>query len=215
MRHCSFMESWTAKLIFVLSAVPLAGCSRAKEEPRGFPCEDPGPVLIADKDTGFAFCTGGPVHRPKSQACPSKLPRSFECKIAPDDHSSCVTDADCSDSPDGFCQHNPPGSFPPGCGCAYGCTTDAQCGEGAICLCGDPVGRCAQASCTTDADCGGLLCASYTSNPGCDITAFACQNELDECMTDKDCMEGTQCTVLQSALEGAALRICSPPLCVF
>ena len=101
--------------------------------------------------------------------------------------------------------------FQPGCGCSYGCTTDAEYEEGRICLCGDPVGRCVQASCTTDADCGGLLCTSYTKDPGCNFTAFACQNELDECMTDKDCKEGTLCTLSAEGL----YRICSPPMCVF
>jgi hypothetical protein len=206
MLSCSFMKSWAAKLVFVLSAVPLAGCGRS------FPCEDPGPVQIANKDTGFAFCMNGPVHRPKIQACPTKIPRAGECKAPEGAFNGCSTDADCSDKPNSFCRADflsPGNAFKPGCSCAQGCTTDAECGEGKICLCGDPVGTCVEASCTSDADCGGLQCAKYTIGPGCNFTGFACQDPADECMTDLDCAEGTQCTITDDH------RFCSEPICNF
>lgn len=206
MRSCPWMEFRAAKLLFVLLAVPSAGCSRA----RTFPCDDPGPAQVAGKDTGFVFCTGGPVHRPKRQECPSKLPRATTCEATGENAgtSSCSTDADCKDAPNGFCRLGLPGP-PPTCGCGYGCTSDADCGEGNMCLCGDPVGKCVQASCKSDADCHGLLCTQYSFGPSCSIDGFACQNERDGCLIDDDCERGTPC------LFDGDHRSCSPPTCFF
>jgi hypothetical protein len=195
MRPHEISASRAARLFFVLLSLPLAGC--ATTEPQGFPCEDPGPVQIADKDTGFVFCTGGPVHRPKSQACPTKIPRASACTAPEDAQNACSSDADCNATPNGFCQipfFDSHAGFIPGCACVYGCSTDAECGEGRICLCGDPVGRCVQADCTSDADCHGLFCVESAFDNDCNSTGMACQSELDECLIDADCTSGSQCS---------------------
>jgi hypothetical protein len=96
----------------------------------------------------------------------------------------------------------------PGCYCQYGCTTDAECGQGAICLCGDPVGQCAAALCTRDDDCASdMLCSSYVATPGCGGTAFACQTPFDTCASDADCTMSAQCTLQ------AGNHTCVTPTC--
>src|SRR5205823_5129317 len=105
----------------------------------------------------------------------------------------------CTGQAHGYCRASSGGQAP-GCYCAAGCVTDAECGVGQICLCGDPVGQCVQASCTSDGDCGAnSFCLSYTPSPGCPSTAFACQNYADNCASDADCAAGMQCSLLNGA----------------
>ncbi len=69
-----------------------------------------------------------------------------------------------------------------------GCRTDADCGAGRLCHCGDPIGQCVKASCRTDADCAsGYLCASYSMCEGGGEIGFACQTPADYCTSDSDC----------------------------
>ncbi len=91
--------------------------------------------------------------------------------------------------PHGFCEHS----------CRYGCVNDAECASGEICLCGDLIGRCVEATCTVDGDCGeGFVCQRYDglTDGGralCDIERFACQTADDSCGSDVDCGERTFC----------------------
>lgn len=159
-----------------------------------FPCEDPLPVLVDGQDSGYVRCAKGFFARPEVRECPSLLPRDQACDSGGgEDFSNCTTDADCTERPHGSCNQ---GGFEPGCFCNYGCTNDADCGEGRICLCANPVGQCVQAvDCTSDADCAGeLRCTSYISEPGCGGTAFRCQAPEDECAADSDCPQGSQCS---------------------
>jgi hypothetical protein len=132
--------------------------------------------------------------------CPSVLPRPEVCPNAA--ATGCQKDADCTEKPNGYCGAitwfggEPPGA---GCECIYGCTKDADCGEGSICLCGEPVGRCAPATCVSDAACPEGGCSLYESMPGCPSTKFACQLLADECASNKECQDKGQdkpfCTI--------------------
>jgi len=74
--------------------------------------------------------------------------------------------------------------------CHYGCTADADCGEGNLCMCAEPVGRCVAAACRSAEDCGeGLLCTRYYAADDMDWGAFACDTAKDECNRDDDCRD--------------------------
>jgi hypothetical protein len=84
------------------------------------------------------------------------------------------------------------------CGCVYGCETDADCGEGEICLCAaDGVNarsRCVTAGCVTNDDCGGAACAASTDAiDALEVAGFACHADGDACCDDADCDVGAQC----------------------
>ncbi len=152
------------------------------------------------------FCEGGWRHRPVAATCPSSLPRAEPVEpVEPLEEGNCTEDADCTDREHGYCalsQGQRVGNF-----CQYGCVDSAECGEGYLCECGPLIGTCVPTNCQSDADCGDLLCASYTSNPGCNFPAFACQTAEDECTSDADCGTGF-CTVVGDHRE------CQGPTCV-
>jgi hypothetical protein len=66
-----------------------------------------------------------------------------------------------------------------------------------------------QSTCESDADCGGLLCAGYLADPGCNFPAFGCQTYEDECMNDTHCAAGEMCTFL----DDLGHRACTAPNC--
>jgi hypothetical protein len=91
----------------------------------------------------------------------------------------------------GYCKYYAGGYGPAGFAggssvCESGCSTDAECGPGSVCLCDEPDsptgGACRPSNCRTDANCAdGYRCASYgdaCGGPG----AFACQGPSDECL---------------------------------
>ena len=173
-----------------------------------FPCEDP--VVVG---AGYERCKNGTLHRPTIQKCESSLPRP--APIDPAVGSSCFSDTDCTAMPNGYCRSNSGGQIP-GNHCFYGCQTDAECGDGQICVCGEPVGNCAVATCTSDAECGdGLRCQSYDWSNGCGLTGFACQTFDDKCGGDGDCEPTQQCvTSLEGATDKTGAFSCRPPGCV-
>ncbi|HEX9296687.1 MAG TPA: ferritin-like domain-containing protein [Polyangiaceae bacterium] len=176
-----------------------------------FPCLDPTPVV--NESSGYVKCQSGYLHRPEKTTCPSFVPRPtpiFDGGVADGGFNSCSSDADCTAAPHGYCGYASFAGGPlSGPTCTYGCVRDEECPTGRICLCGDPVGTCVNATCQSDADCGPLLtCASYTLNPGCPSTAFACQTYGDQCGGNGDCPLGKQCTVQ------AGQRVCQSPFCV-
>jgi hypothetical protein len=153
------------------------------------PCTNPTPVVVGGVDTGFDACAGGTMRRRAVVTCPSLLPRAGggSCS-APDSGAfmNCTKDSDCTESPNGHCELNDPGTalgFPQ-CLCNYGCKSDSDCGSGDICLCGDPVGKCVLSQCSTGSGC----------LPGCDCASpqtfgsFACQTPEDTCYSDQDCV---------------------------
>ena len=179
-----------------------------------FTCVNPTPILIDGKDTGFDACQGGVTRRRESITCVSKLPRGALPQCVPDPNgptnpSGCLSDTQCTDKPNGACTQGGAFGGAPGCYCAYGCTKDAECGSGEICVCGDPIGTCEPASCATGADCAtpGAECVDYTSSPGCPMRAFACESPVDKCLADSDCPSPNQCTAVNGG------RVCQPPQC--
>jgi hypothetical protein len=167
-------------------------------------CENETPLV--NPATGYVSCSNGNTIRHEVHDCPSSLPRAGTFSIDPM-FDACSTDGDCAAQAHGWCNDVPvqyPATF-----CNYGCVTDAECGAGSICVCGEPVGHCAQALCTSDADCGpGLHCSSYESNPGCGSIAYACQAPGDECAGNADCGSGMYCTL------SAGRRLCTSAGCV-
>lgn len=167
-----------------------------------WPCEAPAAVVVDGIDTGFDLCAGGNFRRRTIQECPSLVPRDGEtCNDG--GVGSCTTDAECPGT-NAYCATY---DFEGGCGCQTGCTSDAECGVGNICLCGDPIGRCVSATCTSDADCGGLECRSWDQSGGCGSVDFTCQAAADACGADSDCESGL-CMVGEDGV-----RACDPGGC--
>ncbi len=175
------------------------------------------PQLPGSIDQGFVLCEGGVYHRPERRTCAIERPVGGLCPSAPGDvFDECESDADCTEGPHGACtrQNFGPGGPPgAGCGCTYGCASDAECDAGQLCLCadgGDQPGHCVQAECTGDDDCGpGALCASYSVVPGCGPTAFACQRPGDECLSNADC----SASPAKFCAYGEGGRVCGQATC--
>jgi hypothetical protein len=112
--------------------------------------------------------------------------------ICSEEQGCCQTDADCT-AANQYCQYSVGQVI--GSWCTTGCLTNADCGEGSICQCGDPMGSCVPASCQSDADCPGeARCASFATNDGCGPwTRFSCQTVQDECASNLDCPAGDEC----------------------
>jgi len=169
-------------------------------------CDNPVPL-----GNGFVSCASGMIHRPRigNEACLSELPRT-EALDATDyaiieqaaqqrglslaqilERMNCIDDTDCADAPNGYCEVSVSELTDDLTECRYGCQRDSECGSGAVCLCGSPVGVCVPSSCTRNADCGtNLLCSSYDSIAGCGVfdgLAFACQTFDDECGANAHC----------------------------
>jgi hypothetical protein len=83
-------------------------------------CSTPTPILQTSVDgdvpTGLELCGDGRLHRTAAIAC-EYLP-TFAGDCDPSMGGTCMTDADCTEAPHGFCRI---GSFEdPGCRCEYG-----------------------------------------------------------------------------------------------
>ncbi len=147
-----------------------------------------------DLGGGFYHCSEGYTHRTGVGQCPTSVPRMEQIgnpEVCSTEQGCCMTDADCT-MHNQYCQSS---SFEPGTWCSIGCLSDADCGEGAICQCGEPMGMCVSAVCKSDEDCpGAALCASFVLNNGCGPTIqFTCQTSKDECASSIDCGEGEEC----------------------
>ncbi|MEQ9322731.1 MAG: ferritin-like domain-containing protein, partial [Polyangiaceae bacterium] len=181
-------------------------CGSTVDEP-AFQCTGSEPILSQGQETGYESCSEGYMHRASAVTCGSSLPRAAACESSFPEGDSCTQDSDCTEQPNGYCNVDDFGGG--NCYCSYGCTADADCGDGQICVCGEPVGRCVKADCKTDGDCAGdLLCTTYVTEPGCGGTAFACQTAEDECAQDADCDSGEQCT-----LDSDGVRVCEQITC--
>lgn len=151
------------------------------------------PVLVQGKATGFELCQNGLKHRPDAIACAPYVPDPTKvCGSGGGGFpGGCTTDADCAGTKGGHCDMG----FDSPCYCQTSCETDADCGAGMICECGEKFGKCVPSSCTSDHDCGeNDLCAYYVSNPGCNFPAFACTTPADTCKVKADCAVDEECT---------------------
>lgn len=187
----------TAAIVLFLSV--MGGCESVEEAKTFHTCAEGKRVIAAGVETTYVECKGSWQHRTQVTMCGSVLPRSESC-FSGTGVDACATDMDCMDRSNGHCD----APFPGGCECQYGCTSDADCNPGEICLCGEPVGACVPATCKADADCGaGYLCSTYVS--GCGGFQFACQTPEDQCQSEADCGSGQTC-----GLGEAGHRVCVP-----
>lgn len=164
--------------------------------------------------TGYESC-GEFRHRAAIESCPVfEHAAPAECAdVSDDDEPLCNSDVDCDEDTFGQCLPN--GDL--GCGCVYGCAEDKDCDEGAICVCGQPFGKCVRATCKSDADCEheGSLCADGPTTVCGEavIIEFACFVPEDECRLDGDCEEpGAKCVLGHDAVRTCQLpEACSIP----
>jgi len=198
---------------------PMLDSGHHQEAGVKFACTNPQDFLSYDgQPTGFVLCAnnanGTLWHRTAIQACPSKLPRAYTCTGVGSGTDAgrqlglCITDADCSATVEGHCQTTQRNGS---CSCYPGCKSDADCGTGKVCVCGDPTGQCVPAHCLSDAECGpGKLCLS-ASDGACGLV-FACQAVEDLCAGDRDCKQApySQCT-----FTGMHRECKKPPACGF
>jgi Cys-rich repeat protein len=166
------------------------------------------PPVTPGTETGIYRCESGLLHRPEAVACRSGLPRPLppeSTSVSQVEYlysqagrsSACSADADCTARANGYCAPAYQGDM----GgyhvvCKYGCLADADCGEGFLCECGDPVGRCVPAQCRSDQDCGGdLKCGLWQTQFICSVEqSYTCQTPADTCNTTADCGERQYCS---------------------
>lgn len=151
-------------------------------------CEDP--VAITQPDgaaSGFVRCADGFVHRQAAVEC--TMPAApASCASDGSGTDTCTTSADCDERPDGACLNDP--SVLEGCGCVYGCRTDADCATGEVCACAGAAGEwptCIPAGCQSGADCDGL-CGLSARRDGCSGVEYelGCLEQSSACRVDCD-----------------------------
>lgn len=128
--------------------------------------EDGAMVLVGNRPTGVQRFANGLLMRTSPQTCPSLLPRDTECRST---RGSCQSDAQCAGEANGYCSDLGDGQ---GCHCRSGCREDTECGQGALCLCADPIGICVVTTCPREGCPAPEKCATY--HDGCIYRPFAC-----------------------------------------
>jgi hypothetical protein len=159
-----------------------------------FPCKNPMPVLDANgKPTGLETCEKGGNHRTEPTECAVKLPRAEVCQASGAGTNTCAKDDDCTAKLYGTC--GKVGQIG-NCECGYGCRTDADCGNGGVCVCGGSVGYCQAATCRSDDDCvPGYQCRAFQDPTAtiCDLLRFECQMPADTCESNAGCPASQYC----------------------
>jgi hypothetical protein len=195
--------------------VPQAGASGeagAAGETFGtrFPCGDA--TVVGLPESGLESCSGGYLRRVGPALCFDNVPRTSAIPDYNPDVDECEFDSDCSEDtygPYAHCGVRTGGSART---CVAGCTVDADCDAGDVCLCEEPIGRCVPAGCTSGEDCAsGFDCASYSSSPGCFSTAFACQTDGDACVSSAECSDFSPNPSF--CILSGATRVCSINQC--
>lgn len=158
-----------------------------------FLCASPVP---AGPYPGLERCANGALRRATVVACPNGLPREqppLACRGSEGQLlGNCDGDAACTAKAHGYCSTGMGSCF-----CSYGCLSDADCGAGKVCLCGEPVGHCVLAACATNADCASGSCLLDLGN-GCGGESLACPAAADVCASRDDC-GGEPCTRLNAS----------------
>jgi hypothetical protein len=158
-------------------------------------CEGAESIAAADgAATGYERCPDGAINRVEPVAAPGG---GFGPSCVGDEtFRDCTTDAECTSGDYGHCISGT--SFELGettCTCAYGCTTDADCGADSACI---PMGivetgvswsTCAPAACLSNDDCApSEECGLSSYYDGCFwVVQLSCRSEADGCRTDADC----------------------------
>ena len=139
------------------------------------PCEMPTPVALGG---GVVECADYSYRRVAPVECASVLPRAE--RIEYQFNTECWYDSECTARGNGYCNYG---------SCFYGCRNDSECAGSAVCVCGDPVGRCIASTCRTSADCvPGYPCMAIDSSYG-----FFCQDPQGLCRSNIECGTGRQC----------------------
>ena len=160
-----------------------ASAAAATADSGGQPTCEPVPLLGGDEPSGYERCLPiDAVNRVAAVACP---PANGE--LTPGDPEQC---GPCDAFPTGgeCVRGSPVRNF-----CHYDCSTDADCGPGAACLCaieaGAPFNQCVTATCTTNDDCEvGCGYSLYCNEPN----ALRCRDEAVECLGHGDCPTESQ-----------------------
>jgi hypothetical protein len=166
----------------------------------GEACVDPTPILsAAGEPTGYVRCADGAIDREAAVPAPTEIDGA-RC-MGTEDIFDCRTDDDCGVRPYGACLtyagFDSPSTY---CACAYACATDADCGDGQICLTagivetGTSWSTCVDATCVTNADCASGECGVASYDNGCGYTTMAtCRDpSVDDCRVDEECPESYQ-----------------------
>ena len=163
--------------------------------------------------SGWEKCGDVLPHRVSAEACVVPATPS-NCDLA---DQPCKTNADCKEQPFGSCQKFNIQFI--GCGCVYGCESDADCEPGSVCRCaGDVLGpwtRCVASTCDDDADCKGELCQFSQSEGydcGAEVVNGACTTPEDACETDPPCVD-TPCAFGEGKWECSGVA-CGRPFVV-
>ena len=198
-------------------AAPMGGKGETKPS-----CTSP----KTDPKTGLVTCSEGHVHRPNVQTCgvqggggaPADGGAGGDGNVDPNDLPRVFGSVPCEEDPNvcnafqyGYCA---PQQF--GTVCWSGCSTDSDCGQGAICICGNAAsptgGTCQSSSCGSDADCQpGYLCAAYSAGCG---GGYACQTPQDRCRVQADCPASEVCTPGEEHWRCTGALICGRPFLV-
>jgi hypothetical protein len=128
-------------------------------------------------------------HRSARERCDNVRPRgsfsSSPIEVGPGD---CVSDADCSDGPNGRCDFDSGAAR-----CTYdACFSDAECDSGP-CSCGvkGAPNLCLGGNCQVDAQCGkGSYCSPSLGSCGnySGVVAYWCRTPEDTCVEDSECV---------------------------
>lgn len=138
-------------------------------------CEMPTPDPVGG---GIVRCADYSYRRLVPAECPSLLPRPE--RIEYQFNTECWYDSECTAEANGYCNYG---------SCFYGCRNDSDCAGSAVCVCGDPVGRCIASTCRTSADCQpGYPCMAIDSSYG-----FFCQDPEGLCRSNIPCGVGNVC----------------------
>jgi hypothetical protein len=176
--------SWPVVGLTWLLCVEATGCAVASS------AADSGRSGISERRH---TCVAEPKRHRSSSVCDGARPPG---EIAGPAHFKplCQSDADCTDGLNGRCTRYASHWYTDGHAslrCTYdACTTDADCGTGEICHCGEGLGEnlCVPASCRVDSDCDAGYCSPSITLSGSNTEIeYACHTCEDDCVDDAEC----------------------------